>query len=129
MILNHINLSVSDVGAAKAFPMTYFGLRDTGWGGGNRNMAFLRDDGGFLLSMFTHKDTVYPGTFHIGFGQPDRAAVLAMNERLKADGLRGRAAEGAPRLHLLRGRAPAASKWRSCAPRRLAAGSCPRSAP
>jgi catechol-2,3-dioxygenase len=86
MILNHINLSVSDVGAAKSFLMTYFGLTDTGWGGGNRNMAFLRDDRGFLLSMFKHKDTVYPGSFHIGFGQPDRAAVLAMNARLKADG-------------------------------------------
>ena len=86
MILNHVNLSVSDVAAAKSFLMTYFGLTDTGWGDGNRNMAFLRDDGGFLLSMFKHKDTVYPGNFHIGFGQPDRHAVVAMNERLKADG-------------------------------------------
>ena len=86
MILNHLNLSVTDVGAARTFLMTYFGLTDTGWGKGNHNMAFLRDDAGFLLSMFKHKDAVYPGTFHIGFAQPDRAAVQAMNDRLRTDG-------------------------------------------
>ncbi|HVG49079.1 MAG TPA: VOC family protein [Rubellimicrobium sp.] len=85
MILNHVNLAVTDVAAAKSFLMTYFGLVDTGWGRGP-NMAFLKDDRDSILSMFACKEVSYPGTFHIGFRQPDRAAVTAMNDRLLADG-------------------------------------------
>jgi catechol 2,3-dioxygenase-like lactoylglutathione lyase family enzyme len=85
MRLNHINLSVSDVGAAKSFLERYFAMKDIG--GGNRNRAFLMDDGGLVLSMFKGKDVKYPGTFHIGFGQPDEAAVNAIYERMKADGI------------------------------------------
>jgi catechol-2,3-dioxygenase len=84
VILNHINLTVSDVAAAKAFLMTYFGL--TEMGGGNVNRAFLRDDRGLVLSMFKGKDVVYPGTFHIGFIQPSEAKVTELNQRLTADG-------------------------------------------
>ena len=84
MILNHVNLSVSDVQAAKSFLMTYFGLKDLGTG--NRNMAFLQDDQGLVLSMFKGKDVVYPGTFHIGFIQPSEAKVDEINARMKADG-------------------------------------------
>ena len=68
MILNHINLTVTDVRAASAFLERYFGLRSTG---GNAGMAFLTDDsGGFVLSLMkAGKATAveYPGTFHIGF--------------------------------------------------------------
>lgn len=84
MRLNHVNLAVSDVEPAKSFLMTYFGLRDMG--GGNRNMAFLQDDAGLVLSMFKGKDIVYPATFHIGFIQPSEAAVDEINARMKADG-------------------------------------------
>jgi lactoylglutathione lyase len=84
MILNHLNLTVSDVGAAKSFLMTYFGLKELG--GGNRNRAFLRDDRGLVLSLFKGKDVTYPGTFHIGFIQPSEAKVDEVNARLKADG-------------------------------------------
>ena len=55
-------------------------------GGGNRNRAFLRDDRWLVLSMFKGKDATYPGTFHIGFGQPSEAKVDEINARLKADG-------------------------------------------
>ena len=84
MILNHINLSVTDVQAAKSFLETYFGLRDMG--SGNKNMAFLRDDGGMILSMFKGKDVKYPGTFHIGFIQPSEQKVDEINARMRADG-------------------------------------------
>ena len=84
MIMNHLNLTVSDVAAAKGFLEKYFGLIDIG--GGNRNRAFLRDDRWLVLSMFKGKDTTYPGTFHIGFGQPSDAKVDEINARLKADG-------------------------------------------
>ena len=85
MKLNHVNLTVSDVQAAKHFLMTYFGLRDLG--DGNKNMAFLMDDDGLVLSMFKGKDVQYPGSFHIGFIQPSEASVDAINARMKADGL------------------------------------------
>jgi lactoylglutathione lyase len=84
VILNHLNLTVSDVAAAKAFLETYFGLIDIG--GGNKNRAFLRDERWLVLSMFKGKDVVYPGTFHIGFSQPSEAKVDEINARLKADG-------------------------------------------
>src|SRR5438132_13724613 len=84
MRLNHINLSVTDVEAAKSFLMTYFGLKDMG--SSNRNMAFLRDDGGLVLSMFKGKDVKYPGTFHIGFIQESEEKVNEIHQRLIADG-------------------------------------------
>ncbi|MCW5876933.1 MAG: VOC family protein [Anaerolineales bacterium] len=84
MILNHLNLAVSDVEAAADFLSTYFGMTRQG---GNRGMAFLSDDNGLLLSLSKTKGPVkYPGVFHIGFGQPDRATVDAIHQRLKADG-------------------------------------------
>ena len=84
MILNHLNLTVSDVAAAKGFLQTYFGLVDIG--GGNKNRAFLRDERWFVLSMFKGKDGVYPSGFHIGFGQESEAKVDEINARMKADG-------------------------------------------
>ena len=84
MILNHINLSVTDVAAAKSFLEKYFGLSELG--GGNRNRAFLRDDRGLVLSLFKGKDVHYPGTFHIGFIQDSEAKVDEVNRRLKEDG-------------------------------------------
>ena len=85
MRLNHINLAVSDVPAAKAFLEKYFGLREMG--GGNKNRAFLRDDGGLVLSMFKGRDITYPGTFHIGFIQGSEAEVDAIYARMTADGI------------------------------------------
>ena len=38
MIMNHLNLTVSDVAAAKGFLEKYFGLVDIG--GGNRHQVF-----------------------------------------------------------------------------------------
>lgn len=84
MILNHLNLAVSDVPAAKDFLLKYFGLRELG--GGNKNRAFLLDDAGLVLSMFKAKNVEYPGTFHIGFVQPSEAKVDELNQRLRDDG-------------------------------------------
>jgi lactoylglutathione lyase len=85
MILNHVNLAVSDVAAAKGFLERYFGLVDIG--GGNKNRAFLRDDSWLVLSMFKAKDVIYPGTFHIGFSQDSEAKVNAIYDRMTADGI------------------------------------------
>lgn len=91
MILNHLNLTVSDVPAAKAFLETYFGLRGRDVARENRNFTVLFDDNGFILTLMavprgSDVDVAYPGNFHIGFAQPDEEAVNAMYVRLKADG-------------------------------------------
>ena len=86
MRLNHINLTVSDVEAAKTFLKTYFGLRESG-GERNKNRAFLHDDDGLVLSMFKGKDVTYPATFHIGFIQNSREDVDAIYARMTADGI------------------------------------------
>ena len=84
MILNHVNLSVTDVQAAKSFLETYFGLKELG--GGNQNRAFMKDDRGLVLSLFKAKEVSYPATFHIGFIQDSEEKVNAVNRRLKDDG-------------------------------------------
>lgn len=86
MILNHINLTVNDVPAAADFLVKYFELTSHG---GNKGMMALTDDNGLVLTLMKSKaDGEYPGSFHIGFGQPDRAAVDEIHQRLKADGFK-----------------------------------------
>ena len=84
MNLNHLNLTVTDVLATHSFLQTYFGL--TPLGKADKNMGFLRDDNGMVLSMFRGKEVRYPNMFHIGFIQPHKAQVDEINARLKNDG-------------------------------------------
>lgn len=90
MILNHINLTVTDVPAAKAFLQAYFGLRGVDEeGSANKNFDVLFDDNNMVVTLMKGKRTetvAYPSTFHIGFGQPAESDVNAIYERLKADG-------------------------------------------
>jgi catechol 2,3-dioxygenase-like lactoylglutathione lyase family enzyme len=86
MILNHLNLTVTDVRAASAFLQTYFGMRSTG---GNAGMAFLTDDQGFVLTLMKAgraSNAAYPGNFHIGFFVGNEATVDEINQRLRDDG-------------------------------------------
>lgn len=88
MKLNHLNLTVTDVPEAHAFLAKYFELRD---GGGNKNIAFLYDDNGSVLSLTSMKvgretEVRYPATFHIGFIQESEERVNEINRRLKDDG-------------------------------------------
>jgi catechol 2,3-dioxygenase-like lactoylglutathione lyase family enzyme len=83
MKLNHINLTVTDVEAAASFLEKYFGMKHQG---GNKGMAFLFDDDGLILSLMKAKEVNYPGTFHIGFGQPTEEKVNEINQRLREDG-------------------------------------------
>ncbi len=88
MKLNHLNLTVTDVTETHDFFQTYFGLRSLGR---NKNMAFLLDDDGAVLSLMDMKvaretEVKYPATFHIGFMQESEAQVNEINARLKNDG-------------------------------------------
>lgn len=84
MIINHINLTVTDVGAAATFLETYFGLQDQG---GDEKMGFLFDDNGMVVTLMKGGANIkYPGAFHIGFMQESEAQVNAIHQRLKDDG-------------------------------------------
>ena len=88
MKLNHLNLTVSDVPEAHKFLQTYFDLQDRG---GNKNIAFLSDDNGMVLSLTSMKlaqatEVNYPATFHIGFIQESEERVNEINQRLKDNG-------------------------------------------
>ena len=88
MILNHLNLAVSDVQGARAFLMKYFGL-DPGGKPGNDTIAFLRDDSGMVLTLTNidrAAEVTYPGAFHIGFIQESPGRVDEINRRLQEDG-------------------------------------------
>jgi lactoylglutathione lyase len=88
MKLNHLNLSVTDVQATKAFLEKYFALRDEGGDQGRKNFAILRDDNGMVLTLMqgAPATVTYPRTFHIGFIQESEAQVNALNQRLRDDG-------------------------------------------
>lgn len=90
MNLNHLNLTVQDAAETAAFLRRYFGMRSLdGAPPDTPAMAFLTDDAGMILSLFRGKrdeEPVYPGFFHIGFGQPDEEAVNEISRRLREDG-------------------------------------------
>jgi catechol 2,3-dioxygenase-like lactoylglutathione lyase family enzyme len=83
--LNHVNLTVTDTGAAAAFLETYFGLTNEG---GNAGMAFLSDGEGFVLTLMKGKPSAvtYPRTFHVGFFVDSEATVDRVHARLTEDG-------------------------------------------
>jgi lactoylglutathione lyase len=111
MILNHLNLTVTDPAATSAFLAKYFGLRPRG---GNLGMQLLNDDNGMVLTLTkarredwagggdaapagtgAARNVRYPSSFHIGFIQPTRERVNEINQRLRDDGL-----EVGPPAHL-----------------------------
>lgn len=84
MKLNHLNLTVTDVMAARDFLQKYFGLRAVGERG--ESFAALFDDDGLVLTLMKGESVAYPKTFHIGFGQESEAKVNEMYQRLQEDG-------------------------------------------
>ena len=95
MKINHLNLTVSDVTAARDFLSTYFGLIAVPDAPADETVAFLNDDNGMVLSLMNlqgEAKVAYPGMFHVGFIQESRKDVDALNERLKAGGFAVKAA-------------------------------------
>ncbi|WP_080832135.1 VOC family protein [Cohnella massiliensis] len=84
MKLNHLNLTVTDVAAARDFLQKYFGLKVAGERG--NAFAALFDDDGLVLTLMKGTEVRYPKTFHIGFGQESEEKVNEINRRLKDDG-------------------------------------------
>jgi lactoylglutathione lyase len=84
MKLNHLNLTVNDVKAAREFLEKYFGLQTVGTRG--NAFAALLDDTGSVLTLMHGAQVSYPKTFHIGFMQESEEKVNEINQRLKDDG-------------------------------------------
>lgn len=87
MKLNHVNLTVDDVPAAREFLQSYFGMRPAGEG--HKNFDMLLDDDGLVLTLMgvgASNTVSYPRTFHIGFLQPSESDVDEINRRLEEDG-------------------------------------------
>lgn len=84
MTLNHLNLTVTDVTAARDFLEKYLGLHTMTTRG--QGFAVLRDDGGLILTLMRAAEASYPKTFHIGFGQESAEKVNEINQRLRDDG-------------------------------------------
>ncbi|KFM99105.1 VOC family protein [Bacillus clarus] len=84
MKINHLNLTVTDVTAARKFLEKYFGLTCEGARG--NGFAVMYDTGGFVLTLMKGKEVHYPKTFHVGFPQENEEQVNKINQRLKEDG-------------------------------------------
>lgn len=85
MKLNHLNISVTDVPATVALMETYFGFSRSDMPC-NEHMAFLHDEGGFLLGMFRAGEVDYPKMFHFGFVQDTPEQVRAIHAKLTEGG-------------------------------------------
>lgn len=88
MTLNHVNLTVPDVLAARDWFEKHFDLRCVSTRGTDRIAVLIDDAGSFLtLSNFDRAEKVqYPGIFHIGFMQDSRQKVDEIHARLAASG-------------------------------------------
>ncbi|TWE00999.1 catechol 2,3-dioxygenase-like lactoylglutathione lyase family enzyme [Neobacillus bataviensis] len=84
MKLNHLNLTVTDVNAAREFLEKYFDLKTKNTRGDS--FALLIDDEGLVLTLMKDKQVSYPKTFHIGFIQQSEDKVNKINQRLLDDG-------------------------------------------
>lgn len=104
MKVNHLDLQVSDIHAARAFFETNFGLRCTYTRGDQ--IAFLEDESGFSLgvsNLFNSPAPNYPPDFHLGFILKNAAEVEALYARFQANGIamKHELAEGGPNLYFM----------------------------
>ncbi|MFD0696698.1 VOC family protein [Paenibacillus sp. GCM10027628] len=84
MKLNHLNLTVNDVNAAREFLEKYFELKTVNTRG--NSFAVLLDDDGSVITLMKGAQVSYPNTFHIGFIQKSEERVNEINQRMKDDG-------------------------------------------
>ncbi|MGY0034925.1 VOC family protein [Pedobacter sp. NJ-S-72] len=91
MNLNHINLSIPDVPAARDFFETNLNFQCTDLKL-NDTLSVLKGENGFILVLMNERlnqdgNHAYPDSFHIGFYLKDEEEVLSMFEKLKAAGV------------------------------------------
>lgn len=88
MLLNHLDLPVTDVVAAKAFFQDQLGFRELFARGSE--LAVLSDEAGFALTLsgLAGGDLpAWPTGFHVGFNFGTKAEVTGIHEQLRAIGV------------------------------------------
>ena len=88
MNLNHVDLQVSDVDAAREFFETHFDLRCIYQR--RKELAMLEDESGFSLgvsNLFRSPPPTYPPDFHVGFILDRESEVRAQYDRLREAGV------------------------------------------
>ena len=91
MNLNHLNLSVQDVPAARTFFETYFDFKCED-SKPNDTLSVLSGINGFVLVLMNERlnekgNNAYPDAFHIGFFLDNQDEVIALFNKLKAGGV------------------------------------------
>jgi catechol 2,3-dioxygenase-like lactoylglutathione lyase family enzyme len=104
MKLNHIDLQVSNVSAARAFFETHFGFRCTFQR--REELAIMEDDAGLAFgvsNLFASEPPVYPRDFHIGFILDRETEVRAVYDRLAKAGveIKTELSRGGPNLYFM----------------------------
>jgi catechol 2,3-dioxygenase-like lactoylglutathione lyase family enzyme len=104
MKLNHVDLQVSNVDAAREFFERHFGFCSIYRRAGQ--LALLHDDGGLELGVSNLRGSpppVYPPDFHVGFVLERADDVREAYERLRAGGIRIKMdlREGGPNLFFI----------------------------
>lgn len=87
MKLNHLDLQVSDVQAARHFFETYFGFRCPH---AREELVILEDEAGFVLAVSNLSKAStpqYPADFHIGFMVERVEQVKEIYDRLQKAGV------------------------------------------
>jgi catechol 2,3-dioxygenase-like lactoylglutathione lyase family enzyme len=87
-VTDHLAIPVSDQGRSRRFYETHFGFGARPARRYDDGVLMLYDAGGFALALGPTSDPIArPSWMHFGVGLPDRAAVLALRDRLTADGV------------------------------------------
>jgi catechol 2,3-dioxygenase-like lactoylglutathione lyase family enzyme len=89
MRLNHLDLAVPDIAAARDFFETHLGFTHQQTLGQN-GLSILRDGGGLVLVLSRRQRTgaqTYPDGFHIGFHLESEAEVHGLYERMTSAGV------------------------------------------
>jgi catechol 2,3-dioxygenase-like lactoylglutathione lyase family enzyme len=86
--MDHLAIPVTDQERSRRFYETYFGFGARAARRYDDGVLMLYDADGFALALGPAGDPIArPAWMHFGVGLPDRAAVLALRDRLAADGV------------------------------------------
>lgn len=88
MHLAHLALTVADQERSRRFYETYFGFDAGPATRYDDGVLIIRDAAGFDLALSAPAQTPdLPAFLHFGFAAPEPAAVRALRDRLRADGV------------------------------------------
>jgi catechol 2,3-dioxygenase-like lactoylglutathione lyase family enzyme len=86
--MDHLAIPVADQARSRRFYETYFGFGARPARLYDGGVLMLYDDTGFALALGPADEPIArPTWLHFGVGLPDRDAVLALRDRLIADGV------------------------------------------